>query len=84
MPFKFVNWFLEQHHTPGLLGEIARNCMNDPKFPTQAKHHEEVFDYLKNKKSTKKEIQVVKATWNKYRKLGKVKAISLSILKAEI
>lgn len=84
MPFKFVNWFLEQHDIPGLLGEIARNCMNDPKFPTQAKHPEEVFDYLKNKKSTKKEIQAVKGAWNKYRKLGKVKAISLSILRAKI
>ena len=55
MPFKFVNWFLEQHDIPGLLGEkTARNCMNDPKFPTQAKHPEEVFDYLKNKKSIKR------------------------------
>ena len=44
MPFKFVNWFLEQHDSPSLLGEIARKCMNDPKFPTLAKHHEEVFD----------------------------------------
>jgi len=84
MPFKFINWFLEQQEEPSLLGEIAKKCMKDPKFPTQAKHHEEVFDYLKNKKSTKKEIQAVKAAWNKYRKLGKVKAISLSVLRAKI
>ncbi len=84
MPFKFVNWFLEQHETPGLLGEIASKCMKDPKFPTQAKHPEEVFDYLKNKNSSKKEIQAVKGAWDKYRKLGKVKAISLSILRAKI
>ena len=84
MPFKFINWFLEQQEEPSLLGEIARNCMKDPKFPTQAKHPEEVFDYLKNKKSTKKEMQAVKAAWNKYRKLGKVIAISLSILRAKI
>jgi len=84
VPFKFVNWFLEQHETPGLLGEIASKCMKDPKFPTQAKPPEEVFDYLKNKNSSKKEIQAVKGAWNKYRKLGKVKAISLSILRAKI
>lgn len=84
MPFKFVNWFLEQHETPGLLGEIASKCMKDSKFPTQAKHPEEIFEYLKNKNSTKKEIQAVKVAWNKYRKLGKVKAISLSILRAKI
>jgi uncharacterized protein YozE (UPF0346 family) len=84
MPFKFINWFLEHQEEPNLLGEIAKKCMNDPKFPTQAKHSEEVFDYLKNKKSTKKEIQAVKVAWNKYRKLGKVKAISLSVLRAKI
>lgn len=84
MPFKFVNWFLEQQGSPGVLGEIARKCMKDPKFPTQSKHPEEIFDYLRNKKSTKKEIQAVKAAWNKYRKLGKVKAISLSFLRARI
>jgi len=84
MPFKFINWFLEQQEEPSLLGEIARNCMKDPKFPTQAKHPEEVFDYLKNKKSTKKEIQAVREAWNIYRKLGKVKSTSLSILRAKI
>ena len=84
MPFKFINWFLEQQEEPSLLGEIAKKCMMDHKFPTQAKHPEEVVDYLKNKKSTKKEIQAVRKAWNIYRKLGKVKAISLSILRAKI
>ena len=46
--------------------------------------HNDFIDYLKNKKSTKKEIQAVKAAWNKYRKLGKVRAISLSVLRAKI
>ena len=84
MPFKFINWFLEQQEEPSLLGEIAKKCMMDHKFPTQAKHPEEVFDYLKNKKSTKKEIQAVRKAWNIYRKLGKVKSTSLSILRAKI
>ena len=44
MPFKFINWFLEQQEKPSLLGEIAKKCMKDPKFPTQAKHPEEIID----------------------------------------
>jgi uncharacterized protein YozE (UPF0346 family) len=84
MPFKFINWFLEHQEEPSLLGEIAKKCMKDHKFPTQAKHPEEVFDYLKNKKTTRKEIQAVREAWNIYRKLGKVKSTSLSILRAKI
>jgi len=84
MPFKFINWFLEQQEEPSLLGEIAKKCMKDPRFPTQAKHPEEIIDYLKNKKATKKEIQVVREAWDTYRKLGKVKSTSLSILRAKI
>jgi uncharacterized protein YozE (UPF0346 family) len=67
-----------------LLGEIAKKCMKDPKFPTQAKHPEEIIDYLKNKKATRKEIQAVREAWDIYRKLGKVKSTSLSILRAKI
>jgi uncharacterized protein YozE (UPF0346 family) len=84
MPFKFINWFLEQQEESSLLGEIAKKCMKDPKFPTQAKHPEEIIDYLKNKKATRKEIQAVREAWNIYRKLGKVKSTSLSILRAKI
>lgn len=84
MPFKFINWFLEQQEVPSLLGEIAKKCMKDPKFPTQAKHPEEIIDYLKNKKASRKEIQAVREAWNIYRKLGKVKSTSLSILRAKI
>jgi uncharacterized protein YozE (UPF0346 family) len=84
MPFKFINWFLEQQEESSLLGEIAKKCMKDPKFPTQAKHPEEIIDYLKNKKATRKEILAVREAWNIYRKLGKVKSTSLSILRAKI
>jgi hypothetical protein len=34
--------------------------MKDPKFPTQAKHPKEIFDYLKNKNSTKKKFRQLK------------------------
>src|SRR3989337_2974362 len=76
--------FVAQDYRDCLSIEIEKKCMKDPKFPTQAKHHEEVFDYLKNKKATRKEIQAVREAWNIYRKLGKVKSTSLSILRTKI
>ena len=84
MPFKFINWFLEQQEQSSLLGEISKKCMKDSKFPTQAKHPEEIIDYLKTKKATRKEIQTVREAWDTYRQLGKVKSTSLSILRAKI
>ena len=84
MPFKFINWFLEQQEEPSLLGEIAKKCMKDSKFPTQTKHPEEIIDYLKTKKATRKEIQTVREAWDTYRQLAKVKSTSMSILRAKI
>ena len=84
MPFKFINWFLQQQDESSLIGELAKKCTNDPKFPTQVKHPEEIIDYLKTKKATRKEIQTVREAWDTYRKLGRVKSTSLSILRAKI
>lgn len=83
MPFKFVNWFLAQYHYKNLLGRIATRCLNDSDFPLRAKNHEEILDYLREKKATKKEMEVVEKAWNEFRKLKKVENYSLSTIKAK-
>ena len=83
MPFKFVNWFLAQKNHNNVLGILAKKCIDDSAFPKKTKHYDEIIDYLKKKKATKKEIQALKNGWNEFRRLNKVKVDSLRLIESK-
>ncbi len=82
MAFRFVNWFLSQKVHDNTLGQLAQKCIDDPAFPKKSKYYDEIIDYLRTKKATKKEIQALNNGWNEFRKLNKVKVDSLRLIES--
>ena len=84
MPFKFVNWFLEQTRRNGDYGGLAKRCLADENFPIHAKHFDEVLGYFIEKKASKDEIKIINDAWNEYRTLKKVRVTPLNMLKSSM
>ena len=74
---------MAQKNHNNVLGKLAKKCVNDPTFPRKAKYYDEIIDYLKKKKVSKKEIQTLNNGWNEFRVLNKVKVVSLRVIETK-
>ena len=83
MPFKFVNWFLEQKKNDSKIGKLAQRCLDDENFPFEAKLFEEITDYFEENKFKKSDMNTLLKAWDEFRSLDRVEVLSMTQIKSK-
>lgn len=62
----FYQWLLPQIDRPDRVGDIARDAVNDNKFPRESIHYEEIKSYLVSAGACAAAIESMKESWLEY------------------